>query len=84
MAEVFVNPESGQSSNKRKGKKQEGESTRKKPNLKLDLSKIKKGMVQTTLERWLVKPRTATRVRFNERVILKESHRVWKAGLVYP
>ena len=69
MAEVVVNPESGQSSNKRKGKKQEGE--RKKPNLKLDLSKIKKGMVQTTLDRWLVKPRTATRVRFHERVILK-------------
>ena len=71
IAEVFVNPEVGQSSNKRKVKKQDGESTRKKPNLKLDLSKIKKGMVQTTLERWLVKPRTATRVRFNERVILK-------------
>ena len=65
MAEVV------QSSNKRKVKKQDGESTRKKPNMKLDFSKIKKGMVQTTLERWLVKPRTATRVRFNERVILK-------------
>ena len=50
MAEVFVNPETGQSSNKRKVKKQDGESTRKKPNLKLDLSKIKKGMVQTTLD----------------------------------
>ena len=37
----------------------------------LVLSKIKKGMVQTTLDRWLVKPRTATRVRFHERVILK-------------
>ena len=61
MAEVFVNPETGQSSNKRKAKKQEGDSTRKRPNLKLDLSKIKKGMIQTTLER----------ARFNERVILK-------------
>ena len=50
MAEVPVNPEMRQSSNKRKVKKQDGESTRKKPNLKLDLSKIKKGMVQTTLE----------------------------------
>ena len=71
MADVFVNPETVQSSNKRKGKKQDGEGTRKKPNLKLDLSKIKKGMVQTTLDRWLIKPRTATRVRFNERVIIK-------------
>ena len=71
MAEVFVNLETGQTSNKRKVKKQEGGSTRKKPNLKLDLSKIKKCMVQTTLERWLIKPRTATRVRFNERVIIK-------------
>ena len=71
MAEVFGNLETGQTSNKRKVKKQDGGSTRKKPNLKLDFSKIKKGMVQTTLERWLIKPRTATRVRFNERVIIK-------------
>ena len=50
MAEVFVNLEAGQSSNRRKVKKQEGGSMRKKPNLKLDLGKIKKGMVQTTLD----------------------------------
>ena len=66
-----MNPETGQSSNKRKAKKQEGDSTRKRPNLKLDLSKIKKGMPQTILDRWLIKPRTATRVRFYERVVLK-------------
>ena len=71
MAEVFVNLETGQTSNKRKVKKQEGGSTREKPNLKLDLGKIKKCMVQTTLERWLIKPRTVTRVRFNERVVIK-------------
>ena len=71
MAEVFVNPETGQSSNKRKAKKQEGDSTRKRPNLKMDLSKIKKGMTQTTLDRWLIKPTAATRVRFYERMILK-------------
>ena len=71
MAEVFVNLETGQTSNKRKGKKQEGGSARKKPNPKPDLSKVKKGMIQTTLEGWFIKPRTATRVQFNERVILK-------------
>ena len=65
-----MNLETG--SSKRKVKKQDGGSTRKKPNLKLDLSKIKKGTVQTTLDRWLIKPRTATRVRFNERVIIKQ------------
>ena len=60
-----MNPEMG---NKRKGKKQEGsDGTRKKPNL----SKIKKGMTQTTLDRWLFKPRPAARIRFNERVVLK-------------
>ena len=65
MAEVFVNPEMG---NKRKGKKPEGsDGTRKKPNL----SKIKKGMTQTTLDRWLFKPRPTARIRFNERVVLK-------------
>ena len=64
-----MNLETGETSNKRKAKKQDG--GRKKPNVKLDLGKIKKGMVQTTLERWLIKPRTATRVRFNERVIMK-------------
>ena len=28
-------------------------------------------MIQTALDRWLIKPRTATRFRFNERVTLK-------------
>ena len=60
-----MNPEMG---NKRKGKKQEGsDGTRKKPNL----SKIKKGITQTTLDRRLFKPRPAARIRFNERVVLK-------------
>ena len=71
MAEVFVNPETEHNSNKRKAKKQEGDSTKKRPNLNMDLSKIKKGMIQTTLDRWLIKPRTATRVWFHERVTLK-------------
>ena len=61
MAEVLVNPEMG---NKRKGKKPEGGDGPRK-------SKIKKGMTQTTLDRWLFKPRPATRVRFDERVVLK-------------
>ena len=59
MAEVLVNPEM---TNKRKGKKSE-DGPRK--------SKIKKGMTQTTLDRWLFKPRPATRIRFDERVVLK-------------
>ena len=29
------------------------------------------GMIQTTLDRWLVKPRTPTRVQFKEQVLLK-------------
>ena len=63
----------GHTSNKGKAtKKQDGENgAKKRPNLKLDLSKIKEGMIQTTLDRWLFKPRTLTRVRFHERVILK-------------
>ena len=61
MAEVLVNPEM---SNKRKGKKPEGGDGPRK-------SKIKKSMTQTTLDRWLFKPRPATRIRFNERVVLK-------------
>lgn len=52
---------------KRKNTKKQSESTKKK---KLDFSK--KGMIQTTLDRWLSKPRTPTRVRFKERVLLKE------------
>ena len=61
MAEVLVNPEM---TNKRKGKKPEGSDGPRK-------SKIKKGMTQTTLDRWLFKPRPATRIRFDERVVLK-------------
>ena len=61
MAEVVVNPEM---SNKRKGKKPEGSDGPRK-------SKIMKGMTQTTLDRWLFKPRPATRIRFDERVVLK-------------
>ena len=53
MAEVLANPtsEMGHTSNKRKAtKKQDGENgAKKRPNLKLDLSKIKKGMIETTL-----------------------------------
>ena len=54
-----MNPEMG---SKRKGKKPEGGDGPRK-------SKIKKGMTQTTLDRWLSRP--ATRVRFDERVVLK-------------
>ena len=61
MAEVLVNPEMD---SKRKGKKPEGGDGPRK-------SKIKKGMTQTTLDRWLFKPRPATRIRFDERVVLK-------------
>ena len=54
-------------------KKQDNENGRKKkPSLKLDFSKIKKGTTQTRLDRWLFKPKTHARVRFNERVVLKE------------
>ena len=48
-----------------------GSKRKKRPNLKLDLSK-KEGRIQTTLDRWLFKPKTPTRVRFMERVLLKE------------
>ena len=58
MAEVLVNPET---TNKRKGKKSEDGPRKSK----------KKGMTQTTLDRWLFKPRPATRIRFDERVVLK-------------
>ena len=51
--------------------KQGGGGKKKRPNLKLDLSK-KEGRTQTTLDRWLFKPKTPTRVRFAERVLLKE------------
>ena len=72
MAEVNSAREMGQASNKRKAtKKQDSEAKKKRPNLKLDLRKIKKSMIQTTLDQWLFKPRTPTRVRFHERVILK-------------
>ena len=48
-----------------------GGSKKKRPNLKLDLSK-KEGRTQTTLDRWLFQPKRPTRVRFAERVLLKE------------
>ena len=41
MAEVNPAGETGQASNKRKAKKLEGDGAKKRPNLKLDLSKIK-------------------------------------------
>ena len=44
---------------------------KKRPNLKLDLSK-KEGRIQTTLDRWLFQPKRPTRVRFVERVLSKE------------
>ena len=73
MAQVNPAGETGHSSNKCKAtKKQETDSAKKRPNLKLDLSKIKKGMIQTTIDQWLLKPRTPTRVRFIERVMLKK------------
>ena len=46
-------------------RKKQGKGTSKKK--KLDFQ----GMIQTTLDRWLFKPRTPTRVRFKERVLLK-------------
>ena len=55
-----MNPEM---TNKRKGKKSEGSDGPRKSK--------KKGMTQTTLDRWLFKPRPATRIRFDERVVLK-------------
>ena len=58
---------------KRKSKSQDNSNVKtkkKRPNLKLNLVK-KEGMTQTTLDRWLFKPKTATRVRFVERVLLK-------------
>ena len=51
--------------------KQGGGKKKKRPNLKLDLSK-KEGRIQTTLDRWLFKPKVPARVRFVERVLLKE------------
>ena len=51
--------------------KQGGGGKKKRPSLKLDLSK-KEGRTQTSLDRWLLKPKTPTRVRFMERVLLKQ------------
>ena len=51
--------------------KQGGGSKKKRPSLKLDLSK-KEGRTQTTLDCWLFKPKTSTRVRFMERELLKQ------------
>ena len=48
-----------------------GSKKKKRPNLKLDLSK-KEGRTQTTLDRWLFKPKTPTCLRFVECVLLKQ------------
>ena len=56
---------------KRAPKQGGGGKRKKRPKLKLDLSK-KEGRTQTTLDRWLFKPKAPTRVRFVERVLLKE------------
>ena len=56
---------------KRATKQGGGSKKKKRPNLKLDLSK-KEGRIQTTLDRWLFKPKAPTHVRFVERVLLKE------------
>ena len=64
----YASPAKYPSTTKRKAtKKQDNESSlkKKRPELKL---KLKKGMIQSTLDRWLIKP---TRVRFHERVTLK-------------
>jgi hypothetical protein len=52
-------------------KKQEGVK-KKKANLKLDLSKVKKGMIQTTLDTWLARAKRTPRIRFKECVLVKE------------
>ena len=73
----YASPAKYPSSTKRKSvKKQDNESglKKKRPELKL---KLKKGMTQSTLDRWLVKPRTSTRVRFHERVTLKRILPYW-------
>ena len=56
---------------KRAPKQGGGGSKKKRPSLKLNLSK-KEGRTQTTLDRWLFKPKTPTRVQFVERVLLKQ------------
>ena len=57
---------------KKKPKKKQDGIKKKKANLKLDLSKVKKGILQTTLDTWLFRPKRASRIRFNERVLVKE------------
>ena len=59
-------------SSKQNKKKQDENGKKKKPSLKLDFSKIKKGMIQTTLDQWLLRPKTPTWVWFKEWVFLKE------------
>ena len=59
-------------SSKQNKKKQDENGKKKKPSLKLDFGKIKKGTTQTRLDRWLFKPKAHARVRFNDRVVLKE------------
>ena len=55
-----------------KRRKTENSKKRKKANLTLDFSKLKPGRTQSTLDRWLFKPKTPTRVRFKEQVLMKE------------
>jgi hypothetical protein len=58
---------------KKKAPKKKPEGVKKKkPNPKLDLSKVKQGMIQTTLDRWLARAKRITRLRFKNRVLIKE------------
>ena len=61
-------PEGSSAPTKRKNAKNENSKKRKKANLTLDFSKLKQG----NLDQWLFKPKTPTRVRFTEQVLLKE------------
>ena len=63
---------SAQPPTKRRNTKNENSKKRKKANLTLDFSKLKPGRTQSTLDQWLFKPKTPTRVRFKEQVLLKE------------
>ena len=60
-----------------------GSKKKKRPNLKLDLNK-KEGRTQTTLDRWLFKSKTPTRVRFVERVLLKQYTRHTESWTLTP
>ena len=62
----------------------DGKKKTKKPNLKLDLNKKEEGRTQTTLDRWLLKPRTPARVRFKERVLFEEYTRRTESWTIIP